>query len=173
MATRNSLIKFLIIFCTSLLVWLFAYEVFLKPARIPDRQLTKVLTQTVCLMIDLTGKDCYYTDARTPGDTYIFIAPKERQVIRIGNSCNGLELFLLFALFIIAYPGKWKIKIPYILSGLAIIYIINSFRTYWLTMMAYYKYPYYDLFHRYIFILLVYGIVFIMWMMWANKYSKK
>jgi exosortase family protein XrtF len=173
MTKQNKLFKFILIFGSSLLLWFLSYEFYLKPKTIPDRYLTNVLTRSVCVIIEATGKTCHYKDARTPGDTYIFIAPRERQVIRIGNSCNGLELFVLFILFIVAYPGKWSYKIPFIFAGLGLIYIINSFRTYWLTIMAYYKYPHYDLFHRYIFIVLVYGIVFGLWMMWANTYSKK
>lgn len=172
MYKQNKLFLFIFLFGTSLALWLFVYEFFLKPISIPDKHLTAILTKAVCMIIELTGKECYYTDALTPGDKYIFISPFEKKVIRIGNSCNGLELYTLFVLFLVAYPGKWLVKLRFILLGLIIIFVVNTLRTYWLTMMAYYKYPHYDLFHRYIFIILVYGIVFGLWMLWANRYSK-
>jgi hypothetical protein len=31
---------------------------------------------------------------------------------------------------------------------------------------------YFELFHRYIFIFLIYGTIFILWMIWANYLSK-
>jgi exosortase family protein XrtF len=170
---KNKMLRFVLIFGLSMIFWFIAYELYLKQLSIPDKYLTKALSQHVCMITEWTGKTCSYTDANKPGETYIFIEPLLRQTIRIGNSCNGLEIYIIFVLFIIAYPGRWQYKFPYIFGGLTIIYSINVLRTYWLTMMAYYKYPHYDIFHRYVFIVLVYGLVFSLWMIWANKYSNK
>lgn len=172
MKSKNKLILFLIWILISYSVWFVVYEFLLKPNGKFDHLITEQVTIGIVNLMKLTGYDAYYTIAVKPGETYVFITSQVFPVVRVGASCNGLELLVLFALFVACYPGKWKIKIPFIVGGLLVIHGANIFRNYCLTLMSINKYAYYDLFHRYIFIFFVYGIIFAFWMLWTNHYSK-
>jgi exosortase family protein XrtF len=173
MKSTNQLLRFLLILGLLGGIWFGLYEFYLKPLAFPDSYLTKWVSEGICLMLNITGYTARYAQAAFEGDTYIFIEPFKRQVVRVGASCNGTELFALFLFFTIAYPGRWKLKIPFVLVGTISIFLVNVLRSYILTLMAYYHSPYYDLFHRYILLFLIYGFVFYLWMIWANKLSKK
>lgn len=173
MQLAKPLIKFLIVMGALTLMWFVTYEFALKTNGMLDNYITLHVTDAVCFLLNLSGYETYYKTTLRLGEAFIYFTPKLKPVVRMGASCNGLELFVLFLFFIVAYPGRWVYKIPYLILGLLFIDVINILRSYWLTLMAYNHYPYFDLFHRYIFIFMIYGAVFGMWMLWANYFSKK
>lgn len=172
MLKQSQLILFLTVFLSLCAVWFISYEFFIKPEGILDHYLTNWVSEGTNMLLHLFGFNSYYLPAPKVGNTLMFIPPIEKPIVRIGASCNGQELFVLFTLFICAYPGKWKVKIPFILIGLLIIHVANVLRTFSLVMLAYNKSHYYNFFHRYIFIFLIYGLVFLMWKYWATKYGR-
>jgi exosortase/archaeosortase family protein len=73
----------------------------------------------------------------------------------------------------LAYPGDWKVKTIYILIGSIVIYLINVLRILVLLFnMIYYKGSF-DFNHKYTYTIAVYLCVFVLWMLWANHFSKK
>jgi len=91
----------------------------------------------------------------------------------IGDPCNGLTLFALFSGFIIAFPGPLKSKLWYLPIGLITIHIINTIRIVALALIIYY-FPDPDVLdfnHTYTFTLFVYSWVFLLWYIWAVKFS--
>lgn len=89
----------------------------------------------------------------------------------IGEPCNGLKVMGLFALFIIAFPGKNLHKWWFILSGIIIIHITNAMRVSALTIIEA-KWPQYlDFNHNVTFQVLIYGVIFLMWYLWVQKFS--
>ena len=172
MFNQHKLLRFLLLITSLYAVWFITYEFVLKPNGILDKHLTNWTCYGVTFCLNLFGYDSYYILSKKLGNAYLFIQPSSAPIVRVGASCNGQELFALFFFFIMAYPGKWKLKIPFMTVGFILVYLANIFRTYCLVVLAYHKSPLYDLFHRYIFIFFIYGLVFLMWMLWANKYSK-
>ena len=89
----------------------------------------------------------------------------------IGSNCNAITLFSLFSVFIIAYPGRIKDKLWFIPLGILVIHFLNIMRVIALVLIARY-YPHTLNFnHTYTFTFLVYSIIFLLWMVWVNKYS--
>jgi exosortase family protein XrtF len=152
------------------LLWFVLYEFFLKPNGKLDHLITENISIAICSM--LSDYNCYYTIGNHPGETYIFFGDNVLPVVRIGASCNGLEMLILFAIFIICYPGNFLVKIIYTSIGLVIIHALNIFRNYILALLAFNQSPSFELFHRYIFIFLLYGVIFILWVLWAKILSK-
>lgn len=170
---NNKILKFFLSFVGLTLVWFMAYEFYIKHNGKLDELITVITTKFIILLLNFSGYSSFYTPARQLGETYIYINQSTAPIVRMGASCNGLELFVLFIFYIIAYPGKWKYKIPFMIFGIALIFMVNVLRSYWLTLMSYHHSPYFDLFHRYIFIFLIYGVVFLLWMIWAKYYSNR
>lgn len=166
---NQKIIKFLFLAVILYGGWLLLYEILLKPSGKLDHILTENITYILCFLLELSGYQPHYTGAQHIGETYIFLASNVKPIIRVGASCNGLELLVLFTIFIICFPGKWKTKLWFIPTGLLLIHVLNVARNYMLTLMAIHKSPYFDLFHRYIFVFMVYGAIFLLWV-WFSSY---
>ena len=92
-------------------------------------------------------------------------------VCRIIEGCNALSVMILFASFVIAFTGKWKRTILFIVFGCILIHVLNVLRIA-LLCMALYNFPDWESFlHDIVFPLVIYGIVFLLWVIWVNKYS--
>lgn len=92
-------------------------------------------------------------------------------VARIVEGCNALSVIILFIAFVIAFSGKMRTTVLYILGGSLLIHILNICRIAILAM-ALYEFPEQEeLLHGVIFPLFIYGVVFILWVIWVNKFS--
>jgi exosortase family protein XrtF len=89
----------------------------------------------------------------------------------IGDPCNGLTLFALFSLFILAYPGKWKHKLWYIPVGITLIHLLNIIRITALCIITQKAPQWLDFNHTYLFQIVMYGFIFLLWYIWITKFS--
>ena len=100
----------------------------------------------------------------------------------LGFSCLGLGVMLVYTALIIAWPGRIKIKIPYILLGLMLIFALNVLRMSYLTWLSrdgtnfanktisifgIRKYDHHDLFNFFIYI-----VIFLLFILWVEVFSK-
>lgn len=93
-------------------------------------------------------------------------------VARVIEGCNALSVIILFLSFIIAFAGKLKTTIFFGFAGCIIIYAFNLIRIVILSV-GLYHYPDQEyLMHKVIFPMLIYGTVFLLWMVWVNRFSK-
>ncbi|MBY0426622.1 MAG: exosortase/archaeosortase family protein [Cytophagales bacterium] len=95
-----------------------------------------------------------------------------RRVIRIGEECSGLVLFVVFAGFILAFPGDWKSKSWFIPLGIVAIFFINILRFMFLAVNKLYFDSMFSFNHHVTFTYLVYAIIFSFWVLWMNKFRK-
>ena len=94
-----------------------------------------------------------------------------KYVSRIIEGCNALSVIILFISFVIAFSGKLKNTIYFIISGSIIIHVLNITRIA-LLMVAFYNFPEANfILHDILFPLVIYGAVFILWIIWVNKFS--
>ena len=91
----------------------------------------------------------------------------------IGDNCNGIAMFALFSGFIIAYKGNWKLKIIYIILGIACIEMLNVLRIVGLAIIDVHSRAWTEFNHTYTFTLLIYAFIFMLWILWVNKFSKR
>lgn len=89
----------------------------------------------------------------------------------IGDPCNGLTLFALFSLFILAYPGKWKHKAWFIPAGIVLIHTLNILRIVALCIITQKAPDWLNFNHTYLFQILMYGFIFLLWYIWIKKFS--
>jgi exosortase family protein XrtF len=173
MFKEKQLIRFLITSAGLYIIWFGLYEFVLKPNGNIDQIITENISIAISKMMQWTGYDVHFTLAKKVGETFMFLGNSTTPFIRIGASCNGLELLVLFFIFIFSYPGSRKYKFSFIILGVIAIHILNIFRNYWLSLFVLHnEMELFDLFHRYVFIFMVYGFIFLLWMLWVNKFSK-
>jgi exosortase family protein XrtF len=90
---------------------------------------------------------------------------------RIVEGCNAISVIILFGSFIFAFSTKFKSTFLYILFGSIFIFILNILRISLLTI-GLYKYPKYGTFlHDIVFPLFIYGVVFLLWIIWIIRFS--
>lgn len=93
--------------------------------------------------------------------------------ICIGSGCSGLELFLLFLGFILLMRGRLKDKLWFVPLGFLGILILNIIRIILLSIIYYHTPQYLDFNHKYTFVIIVYGAIFGLWVLWVNKFANR
>ncbi|WP_100611816.1 exosortase family protein XrtF [Confluentibacter lentus] len=91
---------------------------------------------------------------------------------RIIEGCNSVSIIILFVSFIVAFSGNVKETIIFTLSGSVLLYVVNLLRIVVLSI-GLYHYPWRSgILHQVVFPGIIYGMVFLLWMFWANRFSK-
>lgn len=92
-------------------------------------------------------------------------------VARVVEGCNAISVMILFVAFVIAFKGKLKNTLLFILIGLLILHLMNILRIALLSI-ALLRYPESESFlHGVLFPSVIYGTVVLMWIVWVNKFS--
>jgi len=95
----------------------------------------------------------------------------KKYVARVIEGCNSVSVIILFMSFIFAFAGKKHTTIMYVLAGSVLIYVVNLLRIVILSI-GLYHYPWRrEILHTVIFPLIIYGMVFLLWMFWVNRFS--
>jgi exosortase/archaeosortase family protein len=79
-------------------------------------------------------------------------------------------MMVLYVGFIFCFPSGLRRKLWFSLLGLAFIYIINVFRCVGLVLIAHDNdlRKWFDFAHHYLFVIIVYGFIFLLWMWFVN-----
>lgn len=139
----------------------------------PDGRLNHYLTYNTAwiseVMINAFSSDTYSLSPFSQENTYLF--RNQVPVVLIEHGCNGLILMVLFAAFVIAFPGPWQQKLWYVPAGILAIYLINSLRVIGLALNQIFSKNSFEFNHKYTFTILVYGAIMLFWMVWVNRFS--
>lgn len=107
-----------------------------------------------------------------PNEASMKVIINGKFVARVIEGCNAVSIIIMFLSFIIAFAGKAKTTIFYCFAGSIIIYAFNLIRIVILSA-GLYHYPWRrEILHNVIFPMLIYGTVFLLWMVWVNRFSK-
>lgn len=94
-----------------------------------------------------------------------------RYTARVIEGCNSISIIILFIAFIIAFAGSIKATIVYAFLGSILIYTINIARIAFLAIMIF-KYPnQQEVLHNLVFPAIIYGVVFLLWVVWVHTFS--
>lgn len=115
------------------------------------------------------GQDAYTEPHPSQPSVKLFL--NDKFIARVVEGCNAMSVMILFVAFVIAFKGKLKPTVLFVLVGILIIHVLNVLRIALLTI-ALYHYPQYEhILHGVIFPLFIYGVVFGLWVLWVQKYS--
>ena len=148
-----------------LLVWALAYEIWINPAGVVDQWLTTLTTQVSVGIMKTGGLDIAYSAWEKGQAIYI----DGNKMLRIGHNCNGLILWVIFIAFLVGFPGRWKNKFWFIPAGIVVIFLANVGRVIALILIRMWQPGWLDFNHKYTFTLFVYGIIFLLWFIWAKR----
>ena len=92
-------------------------------------------------------------------------------IARIVEGCNALSVIILFISFIVAFSGTIKATALYLVCGTILIHLLNVIRIALLCIVLYHLPKQKQLFHDILCPLFIYGVVFLLWIIWVNKFS--
>jgi len=164
-------------------VWQIIYLGFFKYSKELDHPLTThVAKASTFILNNLTPMSGFSTSRVDTSwineGEYLFeeasqIHHNNKLVLFIADSCNGLELIVLYIGFIICMPSKFYRKILYIVIGVVLLDIINIFRCVGLIYLREYLQAYFQFAHKYLFKITVYAATFLIWRFYARKINLK
>ena len=93
-------------------------------------------------------------------------------LLEIGAACDGLVLFVLFAVFIMAFPGPVRRKLWFIPLGVLAIHVANLIRVVSLVILNFYSPESLAFNHDYTWTVLIYGFIFWLWYIWTERLSR-
>ncbi len=92
-------------------------------------------------------------------------------VARIIEGCNAVSVMILFVSFVAAFSGTLARTIVFAVTGCLTIHILNVVRIAILAA-AIHRFPQHEHFlHGVVFPMFIYGVVFLLWVIWVNKFS--
>ncbi|MEP5341883.1 MAG: archaeosortase/exosortase family protein [Algibacter sp.] len=164
-------------------IWKIIYIGFLFDSKYLDHALTTHVGDFSSKVINSLGSMSGF-EAKREATSYIYEGGKvDREisaiyhndyvVLFIANVCNGLELMILYAGFIVCMPSSFWRKVRYVILGIIILDIINIIRCVGLIYLIEYYEVYFDFAHHYLFNAMVYTGTFIMWVFYCRKINLK
>lgn len=94
-----------------------------------------------------------------------------KYVSKMIEGCNAISVIILFAAFVFAFSVKMTHTVFYILIGAVIIHFLNVTRIALLTCALYFYPEYQEILHGTVFPIFIYGVVFLLWVLWVTKFS--
>lgn len=164
--------SFLLKFILFYVVFIFVYKLYLAQFDLQKNEvdgITKsVAYQTQQLMLWVDNDVVILKNENEPSIKMIY---HTKYVARIIEGCNAISVMILFASFVFAFSSNWKKTTLFIILGISIIHILNIIRIAILSWSLYYFSEYEEMLHGTLFPLFIYGVVFILWILWVTKFS--
>lgn len=170
--TYKPVIKFIFTFLLVYATLSFTYKLYLD-ASVDDHYFPDYLTNLVAKQSQSILESVGYQSEtiKHPDEESMKLIINGKFVARVVEGCNSISIIILFISFIIAFAGKFKPTFLFILAGSTLIYVVNLIRIVILSI-GLYHYPWRrEILHTVIFPLIIYGMVFLLWMFWVNRFA--
>ncbi|APS38702.1 exosortase XrtF [Salegentibacter sp. T436] len=145
-------------------------EFFRSPIYFPD-YITHLVAKQSEILISSFGYNAQILPHQSELSMKLIV--NEVYLARIVEGCNAVSIIILFIAFVLSFFGRLKLTLLYLLAGSVIIYTMNIIRI-GILAVGIYEYPQHTEFlHSIIFPLIIYGTVFLLWVIWVRIYSQK
>jgi len=165
---QNAFFRFLIISTLLYLLLYFVYQFGVKRYTYYDQKFIGTIIQGTEFVLKLFG---YKIFTVLQDRDFQVVGIDGSNGVWVGSNCNAITLFSLFTVFILTYPGEQKNKIWFIPLGILSIHLLNIVRVIALVLMANYQPKFLNFNHTYTFTFLMYSFIFMLWVIWVNKFS--
>jgi len=170
----KSVVRFIVLFLGTYLVLTALYSLYLymsKDSSYPPDYVTHLVAKQSSTLLNGFGYSAQVVPHEAQPTMKLFV--KGQYVARIFEGCNAMSIIILFISFVISFAQNFKKTALFIFSGAVLIYVVNILRISILAI-ALYKYPDYEnLLHGIVFPGIIYGMVFLLWMIWVRNLSNK
>lgn len=168
---RDPLFRFLGLSAILYAGWYALYAAVIHPWGVLDRAVIDQLITWAGGLLELLGYTLIPEHANA--EMIRTIGVEGGHLLWIGDPCNGLGLFVVYLIFIVAYPGPWRHKLWFGAVGVVSIHLINALRVAALCIIVSIDYELLNFNHDYTFYVVVYGWVFLLWFIWVKRFSRR
>lgn len=91
----------------------------------------------------------------------------------VNESCSGLKQFYQIIVLFVLFPGPWKHKFWFIPMSIIIMHGVNILRVVILSIMVVWKPEYWDFTHTWILRPGFYVVIFLLWVWWIEKFTRR
>ncbi len=170
----RAVIRFIVLFLGSYLVLSALYAYYLKVSvnsDYPPDFLTNLVARQSATLLEAFGYETAMEfNSLRKG---MFITIENSYAVNIVEGCNAVSVIILFVSFVISFAEKFKKTFLFLLAGAVLIYVVNILRIA-LLAIALYEFPdYQEVLHSVIFPGVIYGMVFILWIVWVRSLNAK
>lgn len=170
--SKKKSLRFIIVGVFLYLLWLVLYQFYIKTHTTYDFWLNYnivSISNDILHMMNIPS----YIDVESEHVMLLMDSAYKNAGVWVGDNCNGFKLFSIFSIFIIAFPGSWVSKLWYIPLGLVVIHLANVVRIIALFIISDHHPEWLDFNHLYTFTAFVYGVIFLLWIIWVRGYGDK
>lgn len=163
---------FLASFFITYLLLAFIYQSYLNEfdqKKLEVDGITKSVANQTKIVLSVFDSQSYTEPNNKESSINVFY--KNKWVARVIEGCNAVSVMILFISFVIAFKGNFIKSLFFIFFGCILIHVLNIVRIALLSMAMYHYPKWQDVLHSIVFPLFIYGVVFILWVIWVNKFS--
>lgn len=131
--------------------------------------MTKFVAYQTEDLLQIMGQEAYTVPHLKQACMKLFF--NNKYIARVVEGCNAMSVMILFVAFVVAFKGKLRHTLLFIIAGIFIIHILNVLRIALLSMALFHYREYEHILHGVIFPLFIYGVVFGLWVIWVQKFS--
>ncbi len=164
MKTNKFILYFIIKAIGLYLLWYFIYDLWLKKSGEFDNWIVDKIVYTTYTLLTFLNYNLNV-------DNHVIGIHSGSSNVFVASGCNGLELYILFAGFVLIFEGSWKHKTWFIPLGVIIIYFFNVLRVAALVINGFYSRELLDFNHKYTYTILMYILTFMGWMIWVKYFA--
>ncbi|GIV29493.1 MAG: exosortase/archaeosortase family protein [Bacteroidia bacterium] len=161
-------IKFVLVASVIYFLSFVVYELILKKYTLFDEYVIRVIIENTDEILKRMGFKTFKT---TDVNDFQVIGIHGSVGVWVGKACDAVSLFIIFLVFVLAFPGRQRDKWWFVPFGILTIYLMNVLRVAALTIITYYAPEWLEFNHTYVFTFLVYAYIFLLWIWWVNKYA--
>ncbi len=160
-------LRFLIVFVSVYLILNTLYGLYINYySPMADPVTKSVVHQTVWILSIFDPAITYYPLSFAG---FIPIYNGRENVINVFEGCNGVNVFIVYLSFLIAYKGPIRLFLTFLTIGTIGIHFLNLLRISLLYVAALYFPQYLYFLHKYLFTGIIYVMVFVLWYFWTKR----
>jgi exosortase H (IPTLxxWG-CTERM-specific) len=155
---RSPVVRFLIGFIACIVVFytFYYYSFFVDNFSEPILGFQAMLSSG---LLNLFGMDTTATSGSISGSDF---------AVNIAKGCDGIEATALFIFAILVFPIAFKRKIPGVLAGVSVLFVVNIFRIAGLFLIGLYWNDAFEFMHLHGGLVLFTIAAIILWIIWAD-----
>ncbi|MEQ8424780.1 MAG: exosortase family protein XrtF [Cyclobacteriaceae bacterium] len=147
----------------------FLYGLYVSSFRpLPD-PVTSTVTRQTSWVLETLGWENTTQDCTTSPST--FIRFEGRNILSVYEGCNGLNVMIIFAAFVLAFGPISKPMIWFVPLGIALLHLSNLGRIFLLFFVSLEFPNYLYITHKYVFTGVLFLVVFLLWVGWVRYYA--
>ena len=106
------------------------------------------------------------------GGQNVLLMEGMREVLAVFEGCNGINVFIVFAAFVVSFGRPGRKALWFVPVGIVIIHFSNIGRIGLLYFVTEHMPGFMYFAHKYLFTAVIYLVVFILWYLWVSKIRK-